>query len=44
MFHIYQIIARCTAHGIIPLKDKIICYMWKQEYSPDKSTKIYTRK
>ena len=24
-FHIYHIIARCTAHGRIPLKDKKIC-------------------
>ena len=32
-FHIYHIIARCTAHGRIPLKDNKICY-----------TKIYTRK
>ena len=29
-FHIYHIISRCTAHGIIPLKDKKICYMCKQ--------------
>ena len=26
-FHIYHIIARCTAHGRILLKDKKICYM-----------------
>ena len=43
-FQIYHIIGRCTTHGRIPLKDKKICYMCKQEYSPDKSTKIYTRK
>ena len=43
-FHIYLIIGRCTAHGRIPLKDKKICYMCKQESSPDKSTKIYTKK
>ena len=43
-FHIYHIIERCTAHGIIPLKDKKICYMCKQVSSSDKSTKIYTRK
>ena len=43
-FHIYHIIGRCTAHGIIPLKDKKICYMCKQEYSSDNYTKIYTRK
>ena len=43
-FHIYHIIARCTAHGKIPLKYKKICNMCKQEHSPDKSTKIYTRK
>ena len=43
-FHIYHIIGCCTAHGRIPLKEKKICYMCKQESSPDKSTKIYTRK
>ena len=29
-FHIYHIIGSCTAHGRIPLKDKNICYMYKQ--------------
>ena len=29
-FHIYHIIACCTAHGRIPFKDKKICYMCKQ--------------
>ena len=29
-FQIYHIIARCTAHGRIPLKDKKRCYMCKQ--------------
>ena len=43
-FHIYHIIAHCTAHGRIPLKDKKICYMCKRESSSDKSTKIHTRK
>ena len=43
-FHIYHIIGRCTTHGRISLKDKKICYMCKQEYLPDTSTKIYTRK
>ena len=43
-FHIYHITARFTAHSIIPLNEKKICYMCKQESSPDKSTKIYTRK
>ena len=38
-FHIYHIIARCTAHGRIPSKDKEICYVCKQESSPGKSTK-----
>ena len=28
-FHMYHIIGHCTAHGIIPLKDKKICYMCK---------------
>ena len=43
-FHIYHIIGRCNSHGRLPLKDKEICYMCRQESSPDKSTKIYTRK
>ena len=43
-FLIYHIIARCTTHGRISLKEKNICYMCKQESLPDKSTKIYTRK
>ena len=29
-FHIYHIIARCTDHGIITLKDKKIFHMCKQ--------------
>ena len=29
-FHFYHIIGRCTDHGRILLKDKIICYMCKQ--------------
>ena len=44
MFHIYHIIGRCTAHGRITLKDRKICYMCEQEFLPDKSTKIYSRK
>ena len=43
-FQIYHIIARCTDHGKIPLKDKKICYMCKQVSSTYESTKIYTRK
>ena len=43
-FHIYHIIGCCTANGRIPLKDKKMCYMCKQESSPHESTKIYTRK
>ena len=43
-FHIYHIIRCCTDHGRIPLKDKKIYHMCTQESSPDKSTKIYTRK
>ena len=43
-FQTYHVIAHCTAHGIIPLKDKKMRYMCKQESSPDESTKIYTRK
>ena len=41
-FHIYHIIGRCTAHGIIPLKDKKIYYIFEQESLPDTSTRIYT--
>ena len=43
-FHIYHIIVRCYTHGRILLKDKKICYMCKQESSPDKYSKIYTIK
>ena len=43
-FQIYHIIERCTAHGIITLKDKKICYIREQESSSYESTKIYTRK
>ena len=39
-FHIYHIIGRCTAHVIIPLKYKKICYTCKQECSSVKSTMI----
>ena len=43
-YHIYHIIGSCTAYGIIILKYNKICYMCKQESSPDKSENIYTRK
>ena len=43
-FHIYNIIARFTDHGTIPLKDRKMCFMCKQEPSSEESTKIYTRK
>ena len=43
-FHIYHTIARFTDHGIISLKYNKTCRMFKQKYSSDKSTKIYTRK
>ena len=43
-FHIYHIISCCSSYGIIPLKDKKICHMCKQESSSDESTKIYNRK
>ena len=43
-FHIYHVIARCTDHVRIPLKDRKICHMCKQESSSDESTKIYNRK
>ena len=43
-FNIYHIITRCTAHGRIPLKDKKICHMCKQEYSVDGYTKYINQK
>ena len=43
-FHIYHIIARCTAHGRILFKDTNICYICKQESSSDEYTNIYTIK
>ena len=43
-FHVYFIISRCSAHGIIPFKDNTICYMCKQESTSYESTKIYIRK
>ena len=43
-FHIYHIIALCTYHVIIPLKDKNIYRKCKQESSTEKSKNIYTRK
>ena len=43
-FHIYHIIGRCAIHGRLSLKGKNTCYTCKQESSPDKSTKIYTKK
>ena len=43
-FQIYHIIARCTAHGIIPLKDKKISHICKQESSSDESKKYTPEK
>ena len=43
-FHIYHIIGSCAIHGRLSLKDNNICSVCKQESSPDKSTKMYTRK
>ena len=43
-FHIYHIIGSCAIHGRLSLKDKNICSMCKQEYSPDKSTKYIHQK
>ena len=43
-FHIYHIIAQCTAHGRLPLNDKKICNMSKQYYDSEQPTRIYTRK
>ena len=44
LFYIYHIIARCTAHSGIPLKDKKICRMCKQESSSNESKNLYTLK
>ena len=43
-FHIYHIIGCCSTHGMIPLKEKNICYMSGQESLPDKSTKYTPEK
>ena len=43
-FHIYNLISRCTKHGRLPLNDKKICRMCKQESSLEQPKKIYTRK
>ena len=43
-FHIYHLILSCTAHGRIPLNDKNICGICKQDSAREKSTNIYTRK
>ena len=43
-FHIYHIIAGCTVHGRITLKDKTVFRICKQQSSSDESSKIYTRK
>ena len=37
-FHIYHIIARCSAHVIITLKDNKIFHMCRQESLSDEST------
>ena len=42
-FCIYYIIVSCTDHGILPLKDRKICHMCKQDSLSDESTKVYTR-
>ena len=34
-FHIYHILARCTDYVKIPMEDKKICHMCKQESSPE---------
>ena len=44
IFHIYHLIARCKAHGRLPLNEKKICRIFKQDSATEKSTKIYTRK
>ena len=44
-FHIYHIIARCTVHVRIPLKDKKVCHMFNnnihqtnlEKYTPEKN-------
>ena len=43
-FNIYHIIARCTIHERLPLNDKKLCRMCKQDSDSEKYTKIYTIK
>ena len=43
-FHIYHIIACCTKHGRLPLKDRKICCKCQQDFDSGKLTEIYTRK
>ena len=43
-FHIYNLIARCTTHGKLPLNDKKICCMCKQDSTSEQQTKNHTRK
>ena len=43
-FHIYNLTARCTKHGRLPLNDKKICCKCQQDSVSGQSTKMYTRK
>ena len=43
-FRVYPIIARCVAHGILPLNNKKFCRMCRQDYVSEQCTKQYTRK
>ena len=43
-FHIYNIIVRCSAHGIITLKEKKICHMCRQESSSDEYKNIHQKR
>ena len=44
LFHIYHLIARCTPYGRLPLNDRTICCIYKQDYASEQTIKIYTRK
>ena len=43
-FHIYHLIARTKAHGMLPLNGKTVFRICKQDYASEKFTKIDTIK
>ena len=43
-FYIYHQKLYCTTYGRIPLNDKKVCCIFKQDPASEKSIKIYTRK